>query len=227
MLYCFNRLGDVDDINQSVLKLQEAVRLTPDGYPDKRSLFNNLGTSLLARFERLQNLDNVRETLSEYSSAACASSGSSSTRFNASKRWALCHRILQNPPLVILEAYRVAIDLLFQLAWLGSPVPERHRQLKTLINAYAPNAGLKKYWCFNIREEIGAYEETVEEGILFWKEKTTVQHLETYKDIGDLGDVEKMNMIRDMTERYMTWQDPLISECATATQKSFGGTMKS
>ncbi|KIJ45381.1 hypothetical protein M422DRAFT_166732 [Sphaerobolus stellatus SS14] len=51
------------DLNQSVLKFQEAVQLTPDGHPDKPSRLNNLGRSLLARFERLGDMTDLNQSV--------------------------------------------------------------------------------------------------------------------------------------------------------------------
>jgi hypothetical protein len=129
LLRRFEWLGDINDLNNSIVNFQNAVRLTPDGHPNKPALFSNLGNSLLSHFVHLHNLDDIHEALSNFSLAACAPSGSSSTRFAASRQWVMCHHILKSSSLVMLEAYHVAIDLLPQLAWLGSSVPERHHQL--------------------------------------------------------------------------------------------------
>src|ERR1700761_7008847 len=42
----YQHLGDVSDLNGSIVKFQEAVQLTPDGHSSKPSLLNNLGNSL-------------------------------------------------------------------------------------------------------------------------------------------------------------------------------------
>ncbi|KIJ34190.1 hypothetical protein M422DRAFT_182363, partial [Sphaerobolus stellatus SS14] len=62
----FEQLGDMTDLNQSVLKFQEAVQLTPDGYPDKPSLLNNLGSSLLRRFERLGDMTDLNQSILKF-----------------------------------------------------------------------------------------------------------------------------------------------------------------
>jgi hypothetical protein len=53
---CFKHLGDMGDMNKSVLVFEHAVQLTPDGHPNKPSWMNNLGSSLLSHFQRLGNL---------------------------------------------------------------------------------------------------------------------------------------------------------------------------
>ncbi|KAJ7243505.1 hypothetical protein C8J57DRAFT_1477153 [Mycena rebaudengoi] len=52
-----NRLGGLDDLNQSVLRLEGVVNLTPEGHLDKPAWLNNLGDSLLGHFERLGDLN--------------------------------------------------------------------------------------------------------------------------------------------------------------------------
>ncbi|KAF7363123.1 hypothetical protein MVEN_00664800 [Mycena venus] len=63
LLHRFRRLGSMLDINQSVVMLEAAVALTPDGYRDKRSRLNNLGSSLLMRFKRLGDLDDLNQSV--------------------------------------------------------------------------------------------------------------------------------------------------------------------
>ncbi|KAJ7128032.1 CHAT domain-containing protein [Mycena epipterygia] len=64
----FERLGDLDDLNQSVLRFEAAVTLTPDGHPKKPSCLNNLGNSLLSRFERLGSLDDLNQSVLRFES---------------------------------------------------------------------------------------------------------------------------------------------------------------
>ncbi|KAJ7865997.1 CHAT domain-containing protein [Mycena olivaceomarginata] len=58
------RLGDLSDINKSVLMKEDAVKLTPDGHPDKPRWLNNLGNSLLSRFEQLGDLSDINKSVS-------------------------------------------------------------------------------------------------------------------------------------------------------------------
>ncbi|KIJ48883.1 hypothetical protein M422DRAFT_161997 [Sphaerobolus stellatus SS14] len=63
LLRRFWQLGDMTDLNQSVLKLQEAVQLTPDEHPDKPSRLNSLGNSLLTRFEHLGDMTDLNQSV--------------------------------------------------------------------------------------------------------------------------------------------------------------------
>ncbi|KIJ26862.1 hypothetical protein M422DRAFT_272008 [Sphaerobolus stellatus SS14] len=51
------------DLNQSVLKFQEAVQLTPVDHPDKPTLLNNLGNSLFRQFERLGDMTDLNQSV--------------------------------------------------------------------------------------------------------------------------------------------------------------------
>ncbi|KAJ7712866.1 hypothetical protein B0H14DRAFT_2414084 [Mycena olivaceomarginata] len=87
-LITFSQLGDLSDINKSVLMFEDAVQLTPDGHPGKPSLLTNLGNSLFHRFEQLHDPNDSKQPLLCYTSAACLTTGSATIRFDAATRWA-------------------------------------------------------------------------------------------------------------------------------------------
>ncbi|KAG8814365.1 hypothetical protein FRC19_001801, partial [Serendipita sp. 401] len=53
----------------AIARHQAAVNLTPDGHPDKPSQLSNLGTSLLTRFKRLGNLDDLDSAIARHQAA--------------------------------------------------------------------------------------------------------------------------------------------------------------
>ncbi|KAJ7127988.1 CHAT domain-containing protein [Mycena epipterygia] len=65
----FERLGSLLDINRSVVILETAVALTPDGHPGKPAGLNSLGNSLLSRFKRLGGLDDLNQSVLRFESA--------------------------------------------------------------------------------------------------------------------------------------------------------------
>ncbi|KAJ6580031.1 CHAT domain-containing protein [Mycena vulgaris] len=123
----FEQLGDLSDINRSISVLEEAVQLTPDSHPNKLSMLNHLGSSLLRRFEQLRDTDDLTETISQYSLASQSTTGPTHVRFFASSRWAAHAQMSQHPSL--LQAYTVTLELLPQLAWLGSSISDRHHHI--------------------------------------------------------------------------------------------------
>ncbi|KAJ7885436.1 CHAT domain-containing protein [Mycena leptocephala] len=107
----FKQLGDLNDLNQSVLRFKAAVALTPDGHPDKPSRLINLGNSLCSHSEQFGDSQDCPARI----------------RFDAAQRWAQLAHIHQ--PSSILHAYTTAIELLPELAWLGLSITDRHHLL--------------------------------------------------------------------------------------------------
>ncbi|KAJ7856020.1 CHAT domain-containing protein, partial [Mycena leptocephala] len=122
----FEHLGDLSDLNKSIMMLEDAVQLTPDGHPDKPGRLTNLGNSLSRRLEQLGDPQDSQQLLLHYTSAACSTTGPASIRFEAARRWAKHAQVHQ--PSSILRAYTTAIELLPELAWLGS-ITDRHHHL--------------------------------------------------------------------------------------------------
>ncbi|KAJ7930384.1 CHAT domain-containing protein [Mycena leptocephala] len=123
----FEQLGDLSDINKSVLMFEDAVQLTPNGHPDKPGRLMNLGNSLSFRFEQLGDPQDSQQLLLHYTSAACSTTGPASIRFKAARRWATHAQVHQ--PSSLLCAYTTAIELLPELAWLGLSITDRHHHL--------------------------------------------------------------------------------------------------
>ena len=126
-LSCFKCLADIADIEKSILMKEDAVQLTPDSHPDKPMYLYNLGTSFLCHFEHLGDSPTLDQAIFHFTSAACSSTGTASIRFKASSMWAQCAWLSQHSSL--LEAYKLALDLLPKLAWLGLPIHDRHHGL--------------------------------------------------------------------------------------------------
>ncbi|KAJ7779449.1 TPR-like protein, partial [Mycena maculata] len=65
----FDRLSNLDDINKSILALEEAVRLCRDSDPEKPIRMNDLGGSLCRRFERLANPADINRAILTFEDA--------------------------------------------------------------------------------------------------------------------------------------------------------------
>ncbi|KAJ7885460.1 TPR-like protein [Mycena leptocephala] len=59
----FERLGHLSDLNKSITVKEDAVRLIPDGHPDKPGQLSNLGNSLLGRFNQLGDLSDLNKSV--------------------------------------------------------------------------------------------------------------------------------------------------------------------
>ncbi|KAJ7089150.1 CHAT domain-containing protein [Mycena epipterygia] len=65
----FERLGDLSNLNKSIMMFEDAVQLTPDGHPGKPERLNNLGNSLSHRFERLGDLSDLNKSIMVFEDA--------------------------------------------------------------------------------------------------------------------------------------------------------------
>jgi hypothetical protein len=126
LLARFDRLGDLDDLNKSILVLKDAIGLTPDGHPSKPSYLNNLARCLVRRFAHLGDHADLQQTILHASSAAQSTTGPPHIRFNSAAIWAQCATL---EDCHFLEPYQVALDLLPELAWLGLSITDRHYHL--------------------------------------------------------------------------------------------------
>ena len=101
----------------SLLMLGDAVRLTPEGHPNKPSLLTNLGGSFFTRFQQFHDPGDLDAATHQFSSAASSDVCSTSVQFKASVRWARCAQLSgHHSP---LDAYALSLQLLPQLVWLG------------------------------------------------------------------------------------------------------------
>ncbi|KAJ7459592.1 CHAT domain-containing protein [Mycena galericulata] len=113
--------GNPQDLERSAKLGGDAVYHTPEGHPDKPAHLSAYGTSL-------GNSGDTGQAISRLSSAARALTGPPHIRFYAAARWAqLAQRSGHSS---LMEAYRVALDLLPELAWIGLSIKDRHHHIK-------------------------------------------------------------------------------------------------
>jgi tetratricopeptide (TPR) repeat protein len=124
----FKRLGDLGDLNECISKFKHAVCLTPNGHPDRPVRLNNYGNALFYLFERFENPDDLQDMILQFRAAACSATGATHVRSHAALMWTLGAQMIQHPSLV--EASKVALDLLPELAWLGLSINDRHYQIR-------------------------------------------------------------------------------------------------
>jgi tetratricopeptide (TPR) repeat protein len=126
----FERVGDLDDIEQAVDCQTRAVNLTPNSHTSRPDLLNCLADVLAVRCStvpgRLADLDSIVDA---YRQAASAPAGKPITRFRAAYSWAKMATLNGLSP---LEAYKVALDVIPQVAWLGTSINRRYQELSSL-----------------------------------------------------------------------------------------------
>ena len=116
----FECLGQLSNLEDAISRQREAVDLTPRDHPQKPMFLTILALSFRNRFERLGELSDLEEAVSLFSHAACASVGSIAARFDASRQWILCARLLRHhfsfmdvllPSVSFLNLHRLASHL--------------------------------------------------------------------------------------------------------------------
>ncbi|KDQ49312.1 hypothetical protein JAAARDRAFT_200953 [Jaapia argillacea MUCL 33604] len=127
LLRRFERLSNITDMDNSIRMQENAVQLIPDGHPDKPISLINLGHVLLRHFVCFGDQANFELAIKALSTAAQSNVGSPSQRFQAGIAWAQWAKETHHTSL--LTAYSTSLTLLPQLAWLGLPMHERHREL--------------------------------------------------------------------------------------------------
>jgi hypothetical protein len=66
LLTRFERLGELSDLEEAILRHRDTVDLTPDGHPDKLCRLNDLGNFFFTHFERLGELSDLEEAIPRY-----------------------------------------------------------------------------------------------------------------------------------------------------------------
>ena len=131
ILHRFERLSDIADLDEAIMTQQQAVRLTPDGHPDRPRRLNNLGDSFHAQHSHRPDDATFAQMISNYSQSAKSSSGPSFIRFEAARIWAtLCFSAHSNET---LDAYLTLVDLLPHVVWLGRTVEEWYEDISVMM----------------------------------------------------------------------------------------------
>lgn len=179
----FERLGDLNDFENSIANLQQAVALTPEGHPHRAIRLSDLHDSYIASFNHYRDeshLSHLSDALLCIKSAAQSSGASPSVLLQASRTWAalsLYSESLNIPS--ALEAFRIAIEVLPQVAWLGLDISSRQ---EWLAKEEPEKLGCMAASCA-IR--LGRFEEAVElldmARSVFWQQASSVR--------GDLQDL--------------------------------------
>ncbi|TFK37142.1 CHAT domain-containing protein [Crucibulum laeve] len=129
----FDRNHNVADIKKAIVAGKAALKMIENDLYQRPIHLSNLATAYLSRFEQLHDItDGI--TATEYFKAATESStGGALEKFRAAVKWASCASKV--PGISSLDAYTCAIDLLPQVASLGLPIKERHRELANIGSA--------------------------------------------------------------------------------------------
>jgi tetratricopeptide (TPR) repeat protein len=134
----FEYLHSSADIDKAISAYESSLRLIPQDHPAHPATQFNLGKALSFQLDREPNLKALETTISQFSSAALSRYGPPRVRLQAASRWA--RYAWKYDHASVLQANAAVLDLLPRVAWLGLPLPDRHRELiraGDLMNAAA------------------------------------------------------------------------------------------
>ncbi|KIM72706.1 hypothetical protein PILCRDRAFT_829611 [Piloderma croceum F 1598] len=151
----YDRLGDLSDLEHAISNHQQAVDLTPDGHPDQAVHLADLGSAQQTRFIRLGDFSDFTASISSCKAAAKLKAAHPSVALSAARKWArMSHN--NGDLLTALDGYRVALELIQKVAWLG--LDARSRQ-DALLRVKPEALGCHAATC---AIQLGRFEEAVE-----------------------------------------------------------------
>ncbi|KAJ6582666.1 CHAT domain-containing protein [Mycena vulgaris] len=108
------KTGDLKDLDRSISFCGDACQITPDSHPNKPTWLINMSNGLSCRFRRLNNLSDINTCVSVRENAP----------FTISLRFQRLHDPRDLDRMILhysaaAQAYKVALELLPELAWLG------------------------------------------------------------------------------------------------------------
>ncbi|KAJ3505303.1 hypothetical protein NLJ89_g7491 [Agrocybe chaxingu] len=131
----FEHTEDLRDIETAISHQQRAVDITPDGHAGLPLFLHNLADSFRLRFAISKDEQDILQAISVWRRAATQNVGHPSTRLDSARRWAMLSEEHNGPD--TLEAFRVAIGLLSQVAGLEQTIHSRHKSLADMSDLTA------------------------------------------------------------------------------------------
>ncbi|TFY65201.1 hypothetical protein EVG20_g5684 [Dentipellis fragilis] len=130
----YQHRGRIEDIRESITKLEQAVSLTPDALSAKSRYLNNLGDSFAALFERSDNrTGSADKAIEAFKTSAKSIGGSPSLRLYAAREWAKIY--LKRDGVPSLEAHTIVMSLVPRIVWLGSGISQRYDDVIAISDA--------------------------------------------------------------------------------------------
>jgi len=120
----FKVLGKSSDLTDSISNLQQAVDLTNDENAARSPYLFKLGNSLRTRFDRFDEQPDYMASVASFREAAKSKMAYPHDAVSGARSWAeMAHR--KGDFSSALEGYRMAIEMLPMVAWLGLDTPSR------------------------------------------------------------------------------------------------------
>ncbi|KZT69570.1 hypothetical protein DAEQUDRAFT_710102 [Daedalea quercina L-15889] len=123
----FQHQHKVADIARAIEEFKDTLLLTSINDPMRPAMLINLGDAMVAQYTITLKLSNIESAVEHFSTATTSGLGAPAIRLSSAMKWAttLQKYGLSSP----LTAYKHALDLLSQVAWLGLPMTDRYAQI--------------------------------------------------------------------------------------------------
>ncbi|KAG9122187.1 hypothetical protein FRC07_001537, partial [Ceratobasidium sp. 392] len=209
------RQPDLLNLDKAIIHQIQAVRLMPEGHPRRPSYCQRLGSSLWARFLRLQKSTDLESACASFKDGTKTPATDPYVQLVCAQKWATCSVWLNISP---LQAYQAAFTLLPYLVWLGQPIHERYRILAEIGNIAAEAAA----WAVSVKFYNLALEWLEEGRSIVWSQ---ILRLRTPFDDLSVVDHELAEQLRDTASqleaaglRIEVTESPAPSELALELQ---------
>ncbi|KAJ7089925.1 CHAT domain-containing protein [Mycena epipterygia] len=126
-------LNNLSDVAEAIALYKESMRLTFPDHRDYPDIQFNLGRALCIPLKLFNSESLLEEAIIHLSGAALSTNGPSNIHFQAATQWA--RRAWAYDHRSVFDACAAVVDILPRLAWLGLPIPDRHRELVRAGNA--------------------------------------------------------------------------------------------
>jgi tetratricopeptide (TPR) repeat protein len=169
------------DIEEAIWHFKKAVQLTDEDHPRRANCLSELGTAQRLRFECLGRPADLIDSISAFREAAKSKTAYPRDTLSAARQWAeASHRNGDLPS--ALDGYRLALEILPKVAWLGLSTASRQNWL---IQEGSENLTCLSATC---AIQLGRLEEAVElldlGRSVFWQQASSLR--------SDLEELRKM-----------------------------------
>lgn len=123
----FKQGGSLHDAVRAIEELKGALHLTAKDDLSRPNILNDLGDALIAHYIATQEDSNLKSAIECYSEGATSGLGAPAIRLTSAMKWANSQITFAiSSPLI---AYKHALELLSQVAWMGLPMTDRYTQI--------------------------------------------------------------------------------------------------
>jgi CHAT domain len=176
----YEHLGELVDLEAAILHFNEAIRLTSNDFPERAKYFLGLGGAQLLHLQHQGESTALLPSISAFQAAAQLKTAYPRDAFRAAQAWANL-AYTHNDILSALDGYRMALDILPRVAWLGLSALARE---DLLIQAGSGDLACLAATC---AIQLGRLEEAVElldlGRTVFWQQSSTLRaDFEVLKD---------------------------------------------